>query len=88
MVSKQDKDKKIQPSQNKSYYNVTVEGIVPVTVVYRVYAENPEDAYRMVKTAPWQNLAGNPVPKMNRLKSMKSVIKKWGTAMIELMVNG
>jgi len=79
-----EKEKKVPIAPTKQYYTVTIEGSAPVTVSYRVLAENPEQALELTKNAP---LAGPPRPQLSRLKKQKATVHLSGTTIIKLTCN-
>lgn len=60
-------------NKKKDYYLVTIEGTVPISVSYRVYSFDEEDAYNIVNSSPW-NAQIQGQPKLNLLKIKKSKV--------------
>ncbi len=68
--------------EQKKYYTVKVEAIIPTEVTYKIFAETPEQAIDLIsKSAPY--LA--PKPKLSRMKKIKITVYKFGTSMVELI---
>lgn len=72
-----------QKKPEKQWYSVRVEGMAPVTVEYRVYAENEDDAFNIFQTSP-QYVQLQDRPRIDHRKIIKKrvVIKNLLTGMI------
>jgi hypothetical protein len=76
-MSKKVQDKPIEIHK----YKVSIQALVPVDLVYKVEAENAEEALKMVEE---RFLADKPKIKFKMMKVMKAKICKWGSLLIEL----
>jgi len=70
--------------QEKSYYLVEIEGLVPVTLKYRVLAENSEEAINEHKNSP---LLENPNIKMSKIKKVHAKVYEMTTSQLKLIKN-
>lgn len=65
----------------KKYYTVKVEGIVPITVTYKILAESPEEALELSRRAiP----VSKPQPILNKLKKIKATVYSYGSLLVHL----
>lgn len=69
---------------NKKYwFSVRVEGIAPITVEYRIFAENEDEAFQTVEKLNYSSmLAGPPQPQLHKIQKKKVLIKNILTGMI------
>lgn len=70
----------------KHYYDITVEVLAPVTLSYRAYAENTEEALALAEklTLP---LRRPPLIHFARAKKLKATIYTAGSSLIQLVKN-
>lgn len=67
----------------KQYYTVELEVLAPVILKYRVFAENPNEAVDLIKSANSFSLLETPKPKLSNMKKIKAKVYKFGTSMLE-----
>jgi len=67
----------------KRYYDVRVEAMLPATITYRVLAEDPEQAFTLIKTVPPTSVK----PKLIGRKEIKAMVYDSGTTMLRLIKN-
>jgi len=77
-----DKDKK----DTEEYFTVKVDGYVPATFTYKVYAKDPEEAIDIVKSGRAQ-LYEAPKLRLNGLRIIKATAYTIGTTIIRLVKN-
>jgi len=64
----------------KQYYTVKLEALIPSTVKYRILAESPEEAVKLLdKTNPLER----PIPQLNRMRKSVARVYLWGTNMLQ-----
>ena len=74
--------------ETKRYYLIKLEVIAPITLTYRVLAENPEEALEIVIKKPNTTLqTSQPKFKFALMKKIKASIYLAGTSMIEFVKN-
>jgi hypothetical protein len=91
--AKQDLNKEITPKVKKAaaqvvpikqYFTIVVEANAPVTLQYRVLADDAEQALDLIKTAP---LSAPPKPNIFRAKKIKASVYLTGTSLLKLTKN-
>ena len=89
MTEKAKKDKKIEKKAQakpavpkKIPYTVKVEAMAPVELVYRVWAESPEQAIELLR---YGTLSAPPKPILSKRKNLKATVYKYGTNLIEFV---
>lgn len=74
--------------QTKQKYLVTLEGLVPVTLTYEVFAEDQEEAYKIIDSGYFRSqLLKPPFYDLQRLRKKKIVIKDVLSGVVKLMKN-
>ena len=68
--------------EEKKYYDVNLEATVPVTIKYRVYAKDEEEAIQMIERNPMQNISGPPKYTLPHMRKRAAKVYKWGTNML------
>ena len=85
MNNKTKKQDTSMPPQ-KVQYIVEVEGLMPVKIVFKVMAENEEEAYKIFDTRPDQCTAlHQPKPMPGKIKPKKISIRHYTSALITWM---
>jgi hypothetical protein len=79
-TSKQ-KEKKLPIPIVKQYYTITLEVTAPITLSYRVLADDPEQALELIKNA---SLSASPKPHLHKMKKHKATVHMSGTSTIKL----
>ncbi len=69
-------------NEEKRYYDVSVEAIVPITIRYRVFAKDEEEALSMVERSPLTNISGPPKYTLSRLIRKAARVYKMGTSLL------
>ena len=82
---KSPKQKETPKPKEKSYYFVRVQAVAPVTLTYRILAESPEEAEKLVFKNPFANLQKPPEPNIFVLSKIKSTVYRFGSSVIELV---
>lgn len=67
----------------KKYYNIVVEALVPTTLTYRVYAENEEEALKLIN----KQLPTNVKPRVIQKKPLKATVYELGSLIVKLIKN-
>ncbi len=65
----------------KKQYTVKVEVMAPVELIYKVWAESPEEAMKNYDRSP---LSKAPKPILSRKRKIKATVYKLGTTMVEM----
>lgn len=74
--------------QTKKYFEVKLEGMAPVILTYRIYAENEEEAYKIIDKSPHMaKLTSQPIIDMPRVRRRKISIKDLTTGLISFIRN-
>jgi hypothetical protein len=81
-VKKKAKEAKRLKIPQKKLYTVKLEAQAPVELIYRVWAENPEQAVELLR---YGTLTAPPKPKLSRKKNIKATVYRYGTVMIEFV---
>jgi hypothetical protein len=80
-------EKPIQPPA-KQYYTIKMEVTAPVTLTYRILAENAEQALELVMKSPMTvPMVAPPKPVLNRMKKLKASVYLAGTSLVKLVKN-
>lgn len=89
MTESDQKEKKLEKKKEekpavpqKKPYTVKVETITPVELIYRVWAETPEQAIELLKNG---QLTAPPKPNISKRKNIKATVYKYGTTIIEFI---
>lgn len=61
-------------------YNVVIETLVPTSITYRIYAQNPEEALDKMKRANPTNIQ----PILRKKRDLKATIYEYGSLIIKL----
>lgn len=69
--------------KQKYYYDVKVECLLPATLTYRVFAENPEQAAEMIKSLQPNSVKHRLVGR----KELKLMVYDAGSTLMKLMKN-
>lgn len=77
-------NKKDNEKSKKQYYLVEVEAMIPTILKYRVLAEDPEEAFKIVKESNTSPLLAPPKPLLQRMKKVSAKIYNYGTHMLRL----
>jgi hypothetical protein len=77
MNKKQKKDKELE--KKAAEYSVKLEVMAPVELIFRIFAETPEEAAEMVSRNPIPPLSAAPRPIISRMKRIKATVYKAGT---------
>lgn len=72
------------PVKQKEYFTVRMEAIVPISISYRIFAENPEEAIDLARKLTAQQQIGPPVIAWNRIKRLKATVYRFGNSLIQL----
>ena len=64
---------KTVPKQKK-YFVIELELIAPVEIVYKIYAEDPEEAMKIMEKNLLSNLIKAPSPKINKARKVQAVV--------------
>lgn len=80
------KKKKEQP-KIKQYYTVKIESTGPVLLTYRVFAEDENEAFEMIKKNPNQSMSEPPKHSLSKLKRLKATVYQAGSSLIKLVKN-
>lgn len=76
-------EKKPAPPE-KYYYTITVEAMVPTIIKYKVLAETPEEALKLLDASP-QKLLEPPRQNLNKMRKISLKIYKLGSCIQELI---
>jgi hypothetical protein len=82
-MKKEATDKKKNEPKPKFYYDVKVETMLPATLIYRVFAETPEQAAELIKNASPTGIKH----KLPGKKDIKLSVYRAGCSVIEFMKN-
>lgn len=80
-------NKKDKENPEKQYYLVEVEAMIPTILKYRVLAEDPEEAFKIVKESNSNPLLAPPKPLLQRMRKISAKIYNYGTYMLRLTKN-
>lgn len=73
--------------EQKQYYAVHLTGMVPVTLNYRVYAENPQEALQIVERNIMQGFSSAPQIHYARFRKTLGKVFRAGTTLVEFIKN-
>ena len=65
----------------KKQYTVKLVVMAPVELIYKVWAESPEEAMKTYDKSP---LSAAPKPILSRKRKQKAIVYKLGTTIVEL----
>jgi hypothetical protein len=74
---------KIEKIKEKKYFDVKVEVMLPATLIYRVYAEDAEQAANMIKSMTPNQVKHRLIGR----KELKIMVYDYGTSMIRFVKN-
>src|SRR5271165_1497934 len=75
--------KKIVTPKVKAYYDVKVECLVPTTLIYRIYADDEQEALELITKKPPTQMKPNLLLK----KMIKATVYIAGSSMVKLVKN-
>jgi len=75
--------KEVTQPKIKKYYTIKVETLLPATLSYRILAEDPEEALKLLKNQPPNDVKY----KLIGRKELKLTIYDFGTNIIRLVKN-
>lgn len=68
--------------EDKKYYDIKVEVMLPATLSYRIYAENPEKAIELLK-----NSQPHVKYRLNQKRDLKIFVYEAGSSIIQFIKN-
>jgi hypothetical protein len=71
----------------KQYFTIVLEATVPVTLSYRVLADDAEDALNLMQRSPMTGMSAAPKLTLPRIKKHKAKVYQSGTTTIKLVKN-
>lgn len=82
-----DKKEKEEKQKIKKYYEINIEGNIPITAKYRVFAVDEEEALEIFETKPHNVYLLNYKVDFKRLRLKKSYVKETLTNLIKKIKN-
>ncbi len=79
---KENKKEKPVKKTEKQFYTVEIDAWTKSTLKYKVFAESPEEAVKLIDKSPMLNA---PATKINGMKKISAKVYQYGTNMIKLM---
>jgi hypothetical protein len=70
--------------KKKQLFTIKLEAMAPIELTYKVWAETPEQAVDLLKTA---TLTARPKPIIARKRNIKATVYRYGTMVIEFVKN-
>lgn len=92
MSSEDIKKDKTNPSKKelpkiKQYFTIKVETHGPITLTYRVFAEDENEAFELLKKNPNQTMVEPPKHNIAKLRRLKATVYQIGSSIIKLVKN-
>lgn len=76
---------KKEKQNEKTYYDVKIEATLPATIIYRVLAESPEEAFEEIKNNIKLHVPSSVKYNINLQKKIKATIYDAGCSVIKYM---
>lgn len=86
-LSELKKEGVFKEAPQKQYYTIEITGTAPVTLTYRVFAEDPQQALQSVEGVIKTSFSSAPKINFSRFRKIQGKVFKLGTSMIEFMRN-
>lgn len=67
--------------KKKQPYTIKVEAVAPIELIYKIWAEDPEEALKLLASA---QLMGPPKPILSKKRNIKATVYRYGASNIEL----